>query len=362
MASPLGTYQPRCIPSLSSPGWTTNLTVVPHISERTLEWLCDQKGPSARQRKKAYSFAIEAYCSPSSLRTNTCDSGLGIVHVHCTCFRSQKKSGRPYNVQLSVHSATGVPRTTTCECPAGKSGACSHILAAVRLLALLKQQGFAEPPPELSCTELPQQWRRPRQKGIKPASVLDVDWRAPREGGVQLPVTARLSDASLDYQDEASQVAAIQSLGAELEALGDFPFAAVLLDVQAPLVKTKAGLAPADSPLTYQQSDRPHDFKTWMSSTIAPGAGTSCALPQLALLTGAVQHTFPDVLTVDEQLILMTCSEAVIFLEREVHLCLRLEQLLLEDFTIIFKSVYFIALCGNHTLKTFHFTDRLATT
>ncbi|KAH7977930.1 hypothetical protein HPB49_003972 [Dermacentor silvarum] len=98
--------------------------------------------------------------------------------------------------------------------------------------ALLKQQGFAEPPPELACTELPQQWRRPRQKGIKPASVLDVDWRAPREGGVLLPVTARLSDASLD---EASQVAAIQTLGAELEAMGDFPFAAVLVDVQAPL-------------------------------------------------------------------------------------------------------------------------------
>ncbi|KAH7949279.1 hypothetical protein HPB49_007033 [Dermacentor silvarum] len=255
--------------------------VVPHISERTLEWLCDQKGPSARQRKKAYSFAIEAYCSPSSLRTNTCDSG------------SQKKSGRPYNVQLSVHSATGVPRTTTCECPAGKSGACSQILAAVRRLVLLKQQGFAELPPELSCTELPQKWRRPRQEGIKPASVLDVDWRAPREG-----------DASLDYQDEASQVAAIQSLGAELESLGDFPFAAVLLDVQAPLVKTKAGLAPADSPLTYQQSDRAHDFKTWMSSTIAPGAGTNCAVPRLALFTGAVQHTFSDVLTADEQQIL----------------------------------------------------------
>ncbi|KAH7957423.1 hypothetical protein HPB52_018856 [Rhipicephalus sanguineus] len=86
--------------------------------------------------------------------------------------------------------------------------------------------------------------------------VQDVDWRAPREGGVQLPLTARLSDASSDYQDEGSQVAAIRSLGAELEALGDLPFAAVLQDVQAPLIKTKAGLAPADSPLTYQQSGR----------------------------------------------------------------------------------------------------------
>ncbi|KAH7949410.1 hypothetical protein HPB49_009363 [Dermacentor silvarum] len=257
----------------------------------------------------------------------------------------------------------------------GKSGACSHVLAAVCLLALLKQQGFAEPPPELLCTELPQQWRCPRRKGIKPASVLDVDWRAPQEGGVQLPVTARLSEASLDYQDEASQVAAIQSLGAELEALGDIPFAAVLLDVQAPLVKTKAGLAPADSPQTYQQSDRPHDFKT----SLLEEAKTKphkyeeqlilhCQLPPSA--SASFDARIPENVTpilsridVSHQCqAVPTCSEAAIFLEREVHLCLRLEQLLLEDFTFIFKSVYFIALCGNHTLKTFHFTDRLATT
>ncbi|KAH7965500.1 hypothetical protein HPB49_008486 [Dermacentor silvarum] len=202
-------------------------------------------------------------------------------------------------------------------------------------------------------------------------------------------------DASLDYQDEASQVAAIQSLGAELEALDDFPFAAVLLDVQASLVKTKAGLAPADSPLTYQQSDRPHDFKTWMSSTIAPGAGTSCAVPRLALFTGAVQHTFPDVLTADEPQILMVMLEEAktkphkyeeqLILHCQLlpsasasfdasipqnvtpilsridvsHQCQEVP-LLLEDFTFLFTSVYFIALCGNHTLKTFHFTDRLA--
>ncbi|KAL1431615.1 hypothetical protein MTO96_014022 [Rhipicephalus appendiculatus] len=119
-----------------------------------------------------------------------------------------------------------------------------------------------------------------KTKGIKPASVQDVDWRAPREGGVQLPLTARLSDASADYQDEGSQVAAIRSLGAELEALGDLAFAAVLQDVQAPLIKTKAGLAPADSPLTYQQSGRPHNFKVWMA-TVAPGLAVNPAFPWL---------------------------------------------------------------------------------
>ncbi|KAG0444985.1 hypothetical protein HPB47_006634 [Ixodes persulcatus] len=46
-----------------------------------------------------------------------------------------------------------------------------HIVA-LRLLVLLKNKGSEEAPPELSCTELPQQWRRPRLGGIRPLSVL----------------------------------------------------------------------------------------------------------------------------------------------------------------------------------------------
>ncbi|KAL1468176.1 hypothetical protein MTO96_041654 [Rhipicephalus appendiculatus] len=130
--------------------------------------------------------------------------------------------------------------------------------------------------------------------------------REPREGGhrAEMGQSSQDSDASADYQDEGSQVAAIRSLGADLEALGDLPFAAVLQDVQAPLIKTKAGLAPADSPLTYQQWGRQHNFKVWMA-TVAPGVGTSCTVPRLELFAGAVQHTFPGSFTSDEQRILM---------------------------------------------------------
>ncbi|XP_049268945.1 uncharacterized protein LOC119381402 [Rhipicephalus sanguineus] len=83
------------------------------------------------------------------------------------------------------------------------------------------------------------------------------------------------ADASADNQDEGSQVAAIRSLGAELEALGDLPFAAVLQDVQAPLIKTKAGLAPADSPLTYQQSGRWLALLSHFAKVEYTGAGVS---------------------------------------------------------------------------------------
>ncbi|KAL1444715.1 hypothetical protein MTO96_045430 [Rhipicephalus appendiculatus] len=117
---------------------------------------------------------------------------LGIVYARATCYRSQKKSGRPYTVSLALKSDSGAVADTTCECPAGAGGACSHILAALRLLVLLKQKGFKEAPPELSCTELPQQWRRPRRQGIRPMAVQNVDWRSPREGGMGMPMPVRL--------------------------------------------------------------------------------------------------------------------------------------------------------------------------
>ncbi|CAN8008809.1 unnamed protein product [Ixodes pacificus] len=44
---------------------------------------------------------------------------------------------------------------------AAKEGLCNHALALLQLVALLKGQGYKEAPHEVSCTELPQEWRRP---------------------------------------------------------------------------------------------------------------------------------------------------------------------------------------------------------
>ncbi|KAH8040904.1 hypothetical protein HPB51_013074 [Rhipicephalus microplus] len=114
---------------------------------------------------------------------------LGIVYARATCYRSQKKSGRPYKVCLALKTDSGAVADSTCERPAGSGGACSHILAAWRVLLLLKQKGFKEAPPELSCTELPQQWRHPRRQGIRPMAMQNMDWRSPREGGMDMSMS-----------------------------------------------------------------------------------------------------------------------------------------------------------------------------
>ncbi|KAH8029490.1 hypothetical protein HPB51_000728 [Rhipicephalus microplus] len=144
--------------------WTNCLENLPHISNDTVADLINQAPTSSKQQTKSYAFAVEAYTLPSSVVTNACDTSLGIVYARATCYRSQKKSGQPYKVSLALKSDSGAVADSTCECPAGAGGACSHILAALRLIVLLKQKGFKEAPPELSCTELPQQWRRPDDK------------------------------------------------------------------------------------------------------------------------------------------------------------------------------------------------------
>ncbi|XP_077550587.1 uncharacterized protein LOC144163706 [Haemaphysalis longicornis] len=128
----------RCFPALDRGLWTKDLPALPTVSEDSYHSGCRAKDPSERQRSRACRLATEAHCSPSSVRSNTCDSQLGLIHVLCSCFRSQKKSGRPYVVCLTFETDSGAIGEASCECPAGCSGAWSHILAAVHLLALFK--------------------------------------------------------------------------------------------------------------------------------------------------------------------------------------------------------------------------------
>lgn len=230
-----------------------------------------------------------------------CSYSLGIVYARATCYRSQKKSGRPYKVSLALKSDSGAVADSACECPAGAGGACSHILAALRLLVLLKQKGFKEAPPELSCTELPQQWRRPRRQGIRPMAVQNVDWRSPREGGMGMPMPVRLFDARAEEQKEQQQLEAIHSLGEDLQSLGTFDFAAVLLAAGGPSVDTKLGPAPAGSALSYQQAKLPAGFTTWLSPSISQGAATVTPVPALTLFSdGASQPPLPGRFTAEE--------------------------------------------------------------
>lgn len=77
-----------------------------------------------------------------------------LVRVRAKCFRSQKKTATPYAVSaLLTHD--GFVKECTCECAARENGTCHHIMGLLKVLVLLLDNGYAEAPPEMSCTELP---------------------------------------------------------------------------------------------------------------------------------------------------------------------------------------------------------------
>ncbi|KAG0415782.1 hypothetical protein HPB47_007042 [Ixodes persulcatus] len=186
---------------------------------------------SERNKRRSYKFVTESFVRASSLETASLLLGQAMfVVVRGRCYHSQKMSGRPYGI-TATFLEDGCVWASSCEC-AAKEGLCNHVLALLRLIVLLKRQGYEKPPPEVACTELPQQWQRPRGSQIPATSVAQVDWRAVREGGSSKPRGSRHYDTRKRPRDLSEMQDAIPRLGSDLCALGDSPFAKHLRTVQ----------------------------------------------------------------------------------------------------------------------------------
>ncbi|KAM7304091.1 uncharacterized protein ISCGN_013991 [Ixodes scapularis] len=249
--------------------WSKSLVAIPSsfTVEKVDSYYAARK-TSERNKRRSYKFVTESYVEASSLETaSLLRRHATFVVVRGRCYRSQKKSGRPYGV-TATFSEDGSVWASSCEC-AAKEGLCNHALALLRLVVLLKKQGYEEPPPEVACTELPQQWRRPRGSQIPATSVAEVDWRAVRDGGSSKPRGSRLYDARKRPRDLSEMQDAIHRLGSDLCALGDSPFAKHLRTVQILGTESKFGMVPVGSPLSYQQPTSPHGFATYTSPNIA---------------------------------------------------------------------------------------------
>lgn len=204
--------------------------------------------------------------------------------VRGRCYRSQRKTAKPYSVSTTI-AADGSISECSCQC-AAKEGLCNHALALLRLIVLLKGQGYTEAPPEVTCTELPQQWRRPRGSQICAASVAELDWRSAREGGPSKAQGSRLYDARKRPRDLAGMQQAMQRLGNDLGNLGDSPFAKHLRTVQVLGTASMFGQVPEGSLISYQQPLTPHGFVVHVSPNIAPCGrdASSTALPSWPML------------------------------------------------------------------------------
>ncbi|CAN7998184.1 unnamed protein product, partial [Ixodes hexagonus] len=260
--------------------WSSDLTAVPRtFNESKVEAYRASRLASSRQVARSNKFVTEAYVDPASVQVMQIyfSSTTGVL-IKASCFRSQRKAAKPYQVLCDIQQSGDI-RDANCECAAGKNGVCNHSLAALKLLALLRANRYDEAPPAVACTELPQQWRRPRGQAVASTSLQFVDWRSVREEGLETPITSRLYDAQRNTVHFDDTVASIRRLGADLFSTQASPFAKRLRATTTESVKTMFGMAPVGSPLSYQQSLVPFGYETFTSPELVHVQGRSAAQP-----------------------------------------------------------------------------------
>lgn len=194
------------------------------------------------------------------------------------CFRSQRKSSKPYDVHLRLKSCGSVA-LSKCQCAAGTSGGCSHILAALKLLLLLKSRNYKEPSAEISCTELPQRWRRPRSSPLAPLPLSFVDWTSVRQDGLVEPINTRFYDARRNCDTFRDLTARIRTLGSEQSATCPSAFSRHLEKCHIVEGTSKLVPSPEGSPLQYLRPLVPHGYQAYVSPEILCVNTTVSAVP-----------------------------------------------------------------------------------
>ncbi|KAH9366632.1 hypothetical protein HPB48_018164 [Haemaphysalis longicornis] len=167
---------------------------------------------------------------------------------------TQKSAGRSYKLVTESY----VVASTVCANYDNEI----HLQAVLNVVVLLQKKGYCGAPEHLSCTDLPQRWRRPRGEAIKGCSVQDLDWRRVGEGGQDMPLLSRLDLSKASERSVDQKRKAITKLADGLRALdGETALVKVLAAVnRAEVCTAKCGDVLVGSPLSYQQPRVPFGF------------------------------------------------------------------------------------------------------
>ncbi|XP_049515793.1 uncharacterized protein LOC119435437 [Dermacentor silvarum] len=141
-------------------------------------------------------------------------------------------------------------------------------MGLLKVLVLLLDNGYAEAPPEMSCTELPQIWRRPRGHKIPASSVDEVDWRAARPDGLSYPLQSRLYEARKRPQSVEEVQKAVRQFAREMAAHTASPLLEHWHSATPKKADSLFGETCEGSLLWSQKPFVPHDFTTYLCPEI----------------------------------------------------------------------------------------------
>ncbi|CAN7938598.1 unnamed protein product [Ixodes hexagonus] len=286
-------------------GWTSDLSRLPRISPPDLARLASCSGTEKGARRSC-KLVTESYVVASTVCANYDQEMDFRFFLRARCFRSQKKTQATYTVSATISKDGGLVHEY-CECPAGKQ-ACSHLQAVLKTVILIQDKGFAETPAHLSCTDLPQRWRRPRGQVIKGSSVQSVDWRRVGEGRQDVPRSCRLDLSEAKERSISQKKRDALQFARNLQQLdGETSLVAVLAAAdRAQVCSSKCGDVLAGSPLAYQQPLVPFGFCTLLCEKLeAPGQlNIGRPLEEMVPFLESDEWTVPDGVSTKARLIL----------------------------------------------------------
>ena len=176
--------------------WSRNLRVVHKFTVDEAEKLIKLKSKTSTV-SKGYKFFTVGYINNIECRAETVGTDAeNKCHVRARCWRSMRKNEGPQKLKLVLHKRKRQLldiSSCNCSCEAGQ-GFCNDMAALLYTLAHSIELGLMAIPPPASCTSLPQQWHKPRVRGIKPESVLKVMVKDPCKAAKE-ELHSKLEDA-----------------------------------------------------------------------------------------------------------------------------------------------------------------------
>ncbi|XP_046558783.1 uncharacterized protein LOC124267828 [Haliotis rubra] len=164
--------------------------------------------PTLRQKQRGVAFSSASYLHSVTFHS-CCDN---IVSICGRIYRSQRKTGAPHVINLSLDRIHKSFTDAHCSCKCGASGKCSHVLALVLILEGWKISGYQAIPSQPSSTSLPQQWDKPRGPKIESEAVSQIIIARPRNlNRKRRPVMATFND-NRKIQIQASDMSLLHSM------------------------------------------------------------------------------------------------------------------------------------------------------
>lgn len=162
-------------------------------------------------------------------------------------------------------------------------------MAVLENVAILQRGGYKEAPEQLAPTELPQQWRRPRQ-AMASELVMDMNWRKVAEGRPDTTLPCRLYDTRKRVRCEEEQREAVTKLARWIREFSCYKsFADSLLEATTCLyVDTQFGRAPRGSAMEVQLALHPSSYKRLIALERCERGLSACPAP-FSLFEGTEQ-------------------------------------------------------------------------